>query len=405
MTASIRDRPFTFELDALPAEFFADPFPYYHELRRCSPVHRCADGTVLLSRYSDVARAYRNPQVFLSQKQDLFRPKYGETPLYEHHTTSLVFNDPPYHTRVRRLLSGALKPHAVTAMKPAIDALVDDLIDDIESRGRFDLIEDFAAAIPVDVVSNLLGVPKSERGPLRGWSKSILGALEPSLSDEQLAQGNDAVTAFCDYLRILVAERRKNPSDDETDVLSSLIRGEDGERLSEAELLHNCIFILNAGHETTTNLIGNGLYELLQRPPIFAKLRHCPRLINGVVEEALRYQSPNQIGNRQAATAVDIGGQALREGTQIVLMIGAANRDPDHFPDPDNFNIERSPNNHLAFASGIHMCVGMSLARLEARIAIGKMSERFPQLRTDGVPLRQRRARFRGFLEVPLATE
>jgi hypothetical protein len=290
-------------------------------------------------------------------------------------------------------------------MTPALERFVDRLLDDVGSRGRFDLIGHFSAAIPVEVVSNLLRIPQDERQSLRGWSLAILGALEPKLSRQQLATGNSAVVAFCEYLKTLIARRRRNPSDDESDVLSRLIRGEDGEKLTEQELLHNCIFILNAGHETTTNLIGNGVYELLRHPQELAKLRSDPRLINGAVEEALRYQSPNQIGNRQVAAATGISGHTVSPGDQVVLMIGAANRDPEHFADPDTFRIERHPNNHLAFASGIHMCVGMSLARLEARIAMGRLFERFPRLRTDGVAVRQRRVRFRGFEEAWLAIE
>jgi len=405
MSATDRHRSFKFELDALPAAFFDDPFPYYRALQRRHAVYRAVDGSLLLSRYADVARVYRDPETFISDKHDLFRPKYGEAPLFEHHTTSLVFNDPPYHSRVRRLIAGALKPAAVKAMAPALERFVDRLLDEIESRGRFDLVRHFSAAIPVEVVSNLLRIPQDERQSLRGWSLAILGALEPKLGPQQLAAGNRAVVEFCDYLKALIARRRRKPSDDESDVLSRLIRGEDGEKLTEQELLHNCIFILNAGHETTTNLIGNGVYELLTHPQELAKLRSNPRLINSAVEEALRYQSPNQIGNRQVGAATEIAGHALAPGEQIVLMIGAANRDPERFDDPDTFRIERHPNNHLAFAAGIHMCVGMSLARLEARIAIGRIFDRFPRLRTDGVAVRQRRARFRGFEQAWLATE
>ena len=394
-----------FELDGLPADYFDDPFPYYRELRQRHPFYRAADGSFLLSRYADVAQVYRNPETFISDKHDLFRPKYGETPLFEHHTTSLVFNDPPYHSRVRRLIAAALKPAAVKAMAPALERFVDRLLDDVESRGRFDLVGHFSAAIPVEVVSNLLRIPHDERESLRGWSLAILGALEPKLSPRQLAAGNQAVVEFCDYLKVLIARRRSNQSDDESDVLSRLIQGEGGETLTEKELLHNCIFILNAGHETTTNLISNAVYELLTNPAELARLRTDPRLINGAVEEALRYQSPNQIGNRQVAAATEIAGHAVSPGDQVVLMIGAANRDPEHFEDPDSFRIERHPNNHLAFASGIHMCVGMSLARLEARIAIGRLFERFPRLQSDGASVRQRRARFRGFQEVWLAIE
>lgn len=405
MSAPEQQGVFVFEPDELPNAFFEDPFPWYHELRRRAPVYRARDGSVILSRYDDVARVYRQPSDFLSDKRDLFAPKYGDSPLYEHHTTSLVFSDPPYHSRVRRLLAGALKPAAVKAMAPALQALVERLLDDIEARGRFDLIEHFAAAIPVEVIGNLLRIPGDERAPLRGWSLAILGALEPRLTPEQMATGNEAVVAFSVYLRDLIERRRQKPGDDQTDVLSRLIKGEGKERLSEHELLHNCIFILNAGHETTTNLISNGVYELLQHPGELAKLRRNPSLINGAVEEILRFQSPNQIGNRQVANEVEIADVGLTPGEQIVLIIGAANRDPGHFARPDDFDIERSPNNHLAFASGIHMCVGMSLARLEGRIAIGRLFDRFPRLRVDGQAIRHRRARFRGFQTVPLATE
>ena len=396
---------FSFEVNELPEAFFEDPFPWYHELRRRAPLHRTRDGSILLSRYDDVAQVYRQPAEFVSDKRDLFAPKYGDSPLYEHHTTSLVFSDPPYHSRVRRLMAGALKPAAVKAMAPALESLVEKLLDDIEARGRFDLIEHYAAAIPVEVIGNLLRIPADERAPLRGWSLAILGALEPRLTPQQLATGNRAVVDFSGYLADLIERRRRNPGDEQTDVLSRLIKGEGTERLSERELLHNCIFILNAGHETTTNMIGNGVYELLEHPGELAKLRRDRSLINGAVEEVLRFQSPNQIGNRQVASEVDIAGVALRPGEQIVLMIGAANRDPEHFARPDEFDIERSPNNHLAFASGIHMCVGMSLARLEGRIAIARLFERFPRLRLEGMAIRQRRARFRGFRTVPLATE
>lgn len=404
MTEPEQQPVFSFDLNALPDAFFDNPFPFYHQLRERAPVYRAADGSVVLSRYDDVAAVYRDPATFVSDKRDLFFPKYGDSPLYEHHTTSLVFRDPPYHSRVRRLLAGALKPAAVKAMAPALEALVERLLDDIEVRVRFDLIEHFSAAIPVEIVSNLLRIPPEERTPLRGWSLAILGALEPRLTAEQMTRGNDAVIAFSAYLSDLVERRRRNLDDDPTDVLSCLIRGEGEEQLSEQELLQNCIFILNAGHETTTNLIGNGVYELLWHPGELAKLRRDPSLINGAVEEILRFQSPNQIGNRQVASSTDVAGLTLAAGEQVVLMIGAANRDPGHFAKPDLFDIERSPNNHLAFASGIHMCVGMSLARLEGRIAISRLFERFPRLRPDGEPVRQRRARFRGFQTVPLAT-
>ena len=391
-----------FDLSRLDAAFLEDPFPTYRALQRHAPVKRMRDGSLFLTRWSDLDRIYRDTRAFTSDKRDEFRPKYGDTPLYEHHTTSLVFNDPPLHTRVRRLIAGALMPRAIAAMEPGLHALVARLLDGLEARGGGDVIEDFAAAIPIEVIGNLLGVPVEERGPLRDWSLAILGALEPVVTPAAAARGNAAVVEFLAYLRTLVARRRAAPGDAATDVLTRLIAGEaDGERLTEAELLHNCIFLLNAGHETTTNLIGNGL-ELLHRfPDQRARLLEEPALIGTAIEEMLRYESSNQLGNRRAAADTVLGEEAIPAGTLLTLCIGAANRDPARFEDPDRFDIARQPNRHLAFAGGPHMCAGMNLARLEGRIAIAAFLQRFPAYSLPSAPVRGGRARFRGFLSVP----
>ena len=241
-------------------------------------------------------------------------------------------------------------------------------------------------------------MPVEERGPLRGWSLAILGALEPRLTAEQEARGNAAVTEFLDYLRTLVERRRAAPGDPHTDVLTRLIAGEaDGERLTEAELLHQCIFLLNAGHETTTNLIGNALELLFRFPEERARLLADPSLMGTAVEEVLRYESSNQLGNRRVAEDTEIGGVPAPAGTLVTLCIGAANRDPARFEEPERFDVGRQPNRHLAFAGGAHMCVGMNLARMEGRIALAAFLARFPDYALTEAPVRARRARFRGF--------
>jgi cytochrome P450 len=394
-----------FDLRTLPDEFYADPYPVYAALRRDEPVKLMPDGSYLLTRHGDVEAVYRDGARFSSDKRVEFSPKYGATPLYQHHTTSLVFNDAPLHSRVRRLIAGALTPRAISGLEPSLVALVDTLLDRITEKGRFDIIDDFAAAIPVEVIGNLLDVPRDERGPLRGWSLAILGALEPAPSADQLAAGNCAVEEFIDYLRRLVAERRRHPGNAETDVLTRLIAGETtGERLSEAELLHNCIFILNAGHETTTNLIGNGLHLLATWPAERARLLAEPALIATAIEEFLRFESSNQLGNRITTEDVAIGGVAMPQGTPVTLCIGAANRDPALFADPDRLDIGRTPNRHLAFGFGVHHCAGAVLARLEGRVAIARFLKRFPEFRLDGAGTRGRRARFRGFVSLPAVT-
>lgn len=405
----------TLDLRALPPDFYANPFPVYAALREHEPVRRMPDGSWFLTRHADLMAVYRDAHGFSSDKKVEFTPKYGaDSALLEHHTTSLVFNDPPLHTRVRKLMMGALTRRAIAEMEPGLVRLVDSLLDAIEAKGGGDLVEDFASAIPVEIIGNLLGVPHAERGPLRGWSLAILGALEPKLTPEQEASGNRSVREFVDYLRVLVADRRQHPGDPEHDVLTRLIQGEDaGQRLSETELLQNCVFILNAGHETTTNLIGNALVALEEWPdqkqwllrtlgsdPDWAKLQPA---LDVAVDEFLRFESSNQLGNRRAVKACEVGGVALPEGALVTLCIGAANRDPAQFAQPDVLDLTRENNRHLAFGFGIHQCAGLSLARLEGRVAIGRFLARFPGYRLTESPTRGGRARFRGFLRAPFA--
>lgn len=397
----------SFDLMRMPDGFADDPYPIYHALRTHDPVHVMPDGSLFLTRHQDLERIYKDTTTFSSDKHVEFAPRFGDGPLFQHHTTSLVFNDPPLHTRVRRIIAGALTPRAIADMEAPVIALVDRLLDEMARKSAagvtVDLIDDFAAAIPVEVIGNMLAVPHQDRGPLRDWSLAILGALEPSLNQAQLDAGEQAVDDFLAYLRELVAERRRLPGDPEKDVLTRLIQGEvDGERLSETQLLHNVIFILNAGHETTTNLIGNGLVALLEWPEEKQRLIDQPTLVRPAVEEFLRFESSNQLGNRRTTAAVEIDGRTFAAGTPVTLCIGAANRDPARFERPDVLDIARQPNRHLAFASGAHQCVGMNVARLEGWVAIGRFMARFPGYRAAGAFVRGGRVRFRGFQSVPV---
>lgn len=404
----------SFDLRELPPDFYANPYPVYAALREREPVRHMPDGSWLLTRYADLVAVYRDAHTFSSDKKVEFTPKYGEgSPLLAHHTTSLVFNDPPLHTRVRKLIMGALTRRAIAGMEPGLVELVDRLLDRIEAQGGGDLVEDFAAAIPVEIIGNLLGVPHDERGPLRDWSLAILGALEPRLTPAQEAAGNRSVVEMLNYLKGLVADRRRHPGDPEHDVLTRLIQGEGGEQLGEHELLQNCIFILNAGHETTTNLIGNALVALQEWPQQKQALLHAigPRpdwpalepAMSQAVDEFLRFESSNQLGNRRALRACEVGGVPLPEGALVTLCIGAANRDPAVFERPDELDLARENNRHLAFGFGIHQCAGLSLARLEGRVAIGRFLARFPHYRLTAPPVRGGRARFRGFLHAPFS--
>lgn len=443
----------SFDARALPADFYANPYPVYAALRESEPVKRMPDGVVFLTRYTDLIAVYRDAKTFSSDKRVEFAPKFntlnGEaaadlaqlgtispplSPLYEHHTNSLVFTDPPLHTQVRRILMGALTRRAIAEMEPGLITLVDHLLDRIaarQARGETcDLIEDFASAIPIEVIGNLLNIPHADRGPLRGWSLAILGALEPHITSAQQALGQRSVAEFLLYLKELIAHRRQHPGNPEHDVLTRLIQGEGASAhsdgcLSEINLLHNCIFILNAGHETTTNLIGNALVVLQewpeQRHQLLSNMElsaHDPQALeaylNLAVDEFLRFESSNQLGNRRALQDCVVGGVALPAGSLITLCIGAANRDPRQFADAETMDLMRGAtaeknvlssggNKHLSFGFGIHQCAGLSLARLEARVAVGRFLQRFPNYRLTAPPLRGLRARFRGFLQVPFA--
>ena len=411
-----REIAVSLDLRALPADFYANPYPVYTALRKAEPVRRMPDGSFFLTRHADLVAVYRDAQAFSSDKKVEFEPKYGAaSALFEHHTTSLVFNDPPLHTRVRKLIMGALTRRAIADMEPGLVTLVDGLLDAIAARGGGDLVEDFASAIPVEIIGNLLGVPHADRAPLRGWSLAILGALEPKLTPEQEVLGNRSVREFTAYLKDLVADRRKHPGDPEHDVLTRLIGDEAGtDKLNETELLQNCVFILNAGHETTTNLIGNALVALQEQPSALASLlaglqgtahdaQGLEALLTPAVDEFLRFESSNQLSNRRALADMHIGDVDLPAGSLLTLCIGAANRDPAQFADPDALELARPNNRHLAFGFGIHQCAGLSLARLEGRIAIGRFLQRFPGYRLTAAPTRGGRARFRGFLKAPFS--
>lgn len=393
-----------FDLNAIGPEFIENPHPTLHALREQAPVHWNPDGSVYLTRYADCRKVYQSRDM-LSDKTEAFGEKFGQCPLRDHHTTSLVFNDPPYHTVVRKLISGAFTPRKLAEFEPLIDQIVARLLDRVEDMGQLDLIADFAALLPTEIISFMLGVPEADRGDLRGYSLAILGALDPVVSVDRMQAGNDAVRDFAALLNDLINHRRANPEGAaQGEVLEALIFGaHDGRSLTQEELIQNCIFLLNAGHETTTSMVANAVGLFLDHPDQMALLRAEPDLIDTAVEETLRLESPLQIGNRTADKDIDLGDQVIPKGTYIHTSIAAANRDPVEFANPDVFDIRRTPNRHLAFITGIHVCLGATLARVEGRIAIGQLVHRFPKLAQDGPRVRLPLARFRGYSSFPIS--
>ncbi len=386
-----------FVLAQADAAFANNPYPTYQMLRDTAPLCRQPDGSVFLSRYDDVRGVITDALRFSSDKRVDFLPKFGPSPLYEHHTNSLVFNDPPAHTRVRRLLQPFFSAQAMRRMEAGVASNVDDLLARAAERGVIDVMSEFAVVIPLNLVCDLLGVPAPEREPLRHWASMILGGLEPVRSPEQIAAGNQAVLDFKAYLRDLIAAKRKRGiPDDAPDVLDVLIREHDaGIGLTEDEILHSSIFMLNAGHDTTTSFITNGIDLLLRFPDQRARLAADPSLLRSAVEEMLRHESPLQIGNRKAQVDCEIGGEHFPAGTFFHLGIGAADHDERQFPDPEAFDITRNPNRHIAFGHGIHFCAGNAVARMEASLAFGKLLARFPHFERAGPTVRPPRWRFR----------
>ena len=387
-----------FDLLNVPGDYIADPYRYFAALRENAPFHRNRDGTIVLTRYDHIVAAYRDPKVWSSDKRADFAPKFGTTaPLYEHHTSSVVFVDPPDHTRIRKLFQFAFTRKALAAFEPRITTLVDGFLDRFEEAGQMEVVEDFSFKLPIEVVCDMLGVPAADRLLLRDWALAILTALEPKLTQAQLDKGNAAVVDFKAYLRDLLKHRRANPGQAlATEVLTVLADAEeDGERLSEIELLHSCIFMLNAGHETSTNMLSHGVHEMLRHPDQIAALHSDATLIEPMVEEVLRYHAPIQINNRRAISNTEIDGTPLPAGTSVHMIIASANRDPAQFPDPDRFDITRRPNRHLSFGLGVHICAGNALARLEATIAFQRLFQRFPRMKLTAPAKIANRLRFR----------
>jgi pimeloyl-[acyl-carrier protein] synthase len=316
----------------------------------------------------------------------------------------MLFRDPPDHTRLRTLVSKAFTPRVIEGLRPHIQQIVDGLLDRVRDRRAMDLIADLAFPLPVIVISEMLGVPAADRDRFRQWSLDVarsLDAIALPVGPEVIERGNAARRALADYFRGLIAERRRRP---QADLLSGLIAAEEqGDTLSQAELLATCVLLLVAGHETTVNLIGNGMLALLRHPAELRKLGAEPALLPSAVEELLRWDSPVQRTGRITATDVELGGTLIPKGALVSAVLGAANRDPAHFPEPDRLDLARPDNRHLAFGWGIHFCLGAPLARVEGQIAIGALARRLPglALATDRPEWRESSA-LRGLRALPV---
>jgi cytochrome P450 len=293
----------------------------------------------------------------------------------------MLTQNPPDHTRLRSLLNKAFTPAMVQQMRPDIQEIADRLVESVRGKGQMELVSEYAFVLPVTVIAAMLGVPAEDRDKFHKWSHALTEMLEPRMTLDlgRINRANEANKELIEYLRPLVQKRRMNPRND---LISALVEAEDkGSKLTEEELLANCVLLLVAGHETTVNLIGNGVLALLRNPDQRELLKGEPELIQSAVEEFLRYESPIQLVRRVAAEDMELGGQKIAKDDMLVVLLGACNRDPEVFPNPDKLDIRRSPNKHIAFSEGIHFCLGASLARLEGQIAISTLFKELPNIR------------------------
>ena len=361
-------------------EFVADPYPMYHRLRAEDPVHLSPLGFWVLTRYEDVVSVLRDPN-FAKEAIAAFVAQRLGVDATVGIGISMLDRDPPDHTRLRSLVSKAFTPRVVEGLRPRIQQIVDELLDRAEDHRAMDLIEELAYPIPVIVICEMLGVPVEDHERFRGWSLDLARGLDATLlgaGSDVAVRANGSRRALSEYFRELIAERRDSPR---ADLLTALIAAEEaGDKLTENELLATCILLLVAGHETTVNLLGNGTLALLRHPDQLRLLRENPGLIGTAVEELLRYDGPVQRTARVPSAAAIIDGHKIEAGEMVMPFIGAADRDPAQFPDPDRLDIKRTDNRHIAFGWGIHFCLGAPLARLEGQIAINTMLRRFPKL-------------------------
>lgn len=366
----------------------ANPYPFYHRLRASQPVLRVpAVDAWIVTTYEGVNGSLRNPRLS-SDRFPRARARLeakGLAGLVDDRMKSMIHMDAPDHTRLRGLVNKAFTPRAVEAMEGRINEIIEELLDAAAKKGRFDLIADLAYPLPVMVIAEMLGVPAQDRAKFKAWSddlSAVLAGDPAALPDRTLSRVMAARAELVDYFRAIAATRRLSPGND---LLSALVQAEEeGGRLSEDELYSTLVLLLVAGNETTTNLIGNGMLALLNHDDERRRLWSDPVLVPTAVEEMLRYDSPIQFTTRLAKTALEIHDTKIREGESLYLVIGAANRDPAQFPDPDRFDVGRAANKHIAFGAGAHFCLGAPLARLEAQLALRAMSRRCPNLRLSG---------------------
>lgn len=389
------DQPLTYS--PFDAEVIADPYPVYRELRANAPAHWSREANSwVLSRYDDVSAALADPATY-SSASGIFPTPPG-VDMTELFLPMLIMSDPPRHTQLRQIVSRAFTPRRIAALEPHIETLVKDLLDQTPEAGNWEFVSGFAGPLPAIVIADMLGVPRDDRDQFRAWSTTL---IQSNPVRGEFGAGLDAAAALYEYFTAFLAERRAHPRDD---LMTALVQAEvDGEYLSEEELLGFCLLLLVAGHETTTNLLSNSAVVLAQHPDVRQQLADDPELVPAAVEELLRFDSPVQGLARTLTAPVELHGESMQTGDTVLLLFGSANRDDHAFPHADRFDVNRHPERQVAFGRGIHFCLGASLARLEARIALQTLLARRPDWDVDlDAAVRLHSGPIRGYISLPM---
>ncbi|MCI2811242.1 cytochrome P450 [Eoetvoesiella caeni] len=387
----------SFDLFNLPETYYDNPYPFFKELRDNDPLHWNSDGSVLLTRYADVKAVWRDLSGVVN-REATYGAKFGEGPLLEHHTSSMLFRDPPDHDRLRDIINPFFTQSAIGDLRNSVEQIVQNLLDEVDGKKEIDFVKDFSSLIPIKLICDLFGVPREEGPKIRDFGASVLLPLNPAVSAEVVQAGHEGTKGFMEFLRPYVREWQSRPAEEKpSNIISGMVAAQKGgQEISDDEIIHMCIVVLNGGHETTTNLLGLSTLALMEHRDQFERLAEDPQIVGSAIEECLRYATPLQLQGRRTTREITIPCGVVPPDTEIIIAQAAANRDDRVFDEPNRFDIGRRPNPHLAFGAGIHVCLGRPLARLEAAITLPMLVRRFPNLQLVGKPEFNRNARFRG---------
>lgn len=399
------NRAHHFDLFDLPDDYYDDQTPYFRMLRDHDPVHRNADGSILLTQYRDVRQVWRDLSG-LVDKSEQFRRRFGEGPLLEHHTTGMLFRDPPDHDRLRAIVNPFFSQSSIASLRGFVEEKVENLLAKLPVSEAFDFVEEFSSRLPIAVICRIFGVPQSDAPLIQEMGRQVLFPLNPAVGPDAIAAGHAATADFKAYLLRFVEEARRSPEIDPTaDIIQAMVAAERaGQDISENEILHMCILLLNGGHETTTSLISQSINMVLKDDAALSYMQKDDIEIGTAMEEFIRMASPLQLQGRRTTREIvlESGNGVIPPDTEVVLCQASANRDDRIFDDPDRLNLMRKPNSHVAFGAGVHVCIGRVLARLESSIAVPAFLRRFKTIERAGPERFARNARFRVMLSLPI---